>query len=56
MSNELKILSNKLRTIFKEVAEELREENVSDRTLDSKVMEVLGDRVIREDDIEIRFS
>ncbi len=56
MSNELKILSNKLRTIFKEVAEELREENVSDRTLDSKVMEVLGDRVIREDGIEIRFS
>jgi len=56
MSNELKILSNELRSIFKEVAKELKNKNVTDRNLDKLVLETLRDKTVKMENLEIRFS
>ena len=49
MTRELKILSDELRSIFGEVAEELRSKKVTDRNLDGLVLEALRDKPV--DDI-----
>ncbi len=56
MGNELKILSNELRAIFKEVAGELKDKNVTDRNLDELVLNVLRNKTVEKENIEINFS
>ncbi|GAB6101632.1 hypothetical protein JCM16138_08550 [Thermococcus atlanticus] len=56
MTRELKILSDELRGILGEVAEELRNKNVTDRNLDDLVLEALRDKPMKKEGIKINFS
>ncbi len=56
MGNELKILSRKLRAIFKEVARDLKNKNVTDRNLDELVLDALKNRAVEIENIKINFS
>ncbi|WP_456394518.1 hypothetical protein [Thermococcus sp.] len=56
MTRELKILSDELRGILGEVAEELRNKNVTDRNLDELVLNALRDKTVETENIKINFS
>lgn len=53
---EIKILSGKLREIFDNVYDKLKDKNLTDRTLDDEVLKVLKDFEISEEELEIKFS
>ena len=55
-SNELKILAEKLREIFKDVYNKLKDKDLNDRTLDKEVLKIVGKIKIIEEKLEIRFS
>lgn len=55
-NNELKILAKKLREIFDNVYDELKDRTLTDRTLDNEVLNILKDFEISEEDLEIKFS
>ncbi len=55
-SKELEILANKLRQIFKNVFENLKNKELTNKTLDSEVLNELKNFNILEDHLEIKFS
>ena len=55
-NNELKILAKKLRGIFDRVYDKLKYRNLTDRTLDNEVLDVLKEFEISEEKLEIKFS
>jgi len=57
VNNELKILSGKLRDIFREIYNKIKnDENINDRNLDDKVLSLLKDYTISEENLKIKFS
>ncbi len=55
-NNELKILSKKLREIFDNVYDRLKKRDLTDRTLDNEVLDILKKFEISEEKLEIKFS
>jgi len=55
-NNELKILAKKLREIFDKVYDKLKDRNLTDRTLDNAVLDVVKEFEISEEELEIKFS
>lgn len=55
-NNELKILAEKLREIFSEIYNKLKDKNLNDRTLDEEVLKIVEKIKILEENLEIRFS
>ncbi|XRO76130.1 hypothetical protein ACO3VM_04805 [Methanocaldococcus sp. 10A] len=53
---ELKLLAENLRNIFKKVYNELKNKELTDRTLDNEVLNILKNFKISEETLEIKFS
>lgn len=55
-NKELKILANRIREIFRNVLENLKDRKLTDRTLDNKVIKEIRNFEISEKRLEIKFS